>query len=116
MSPLLKRHPDCDRYAASDLDPQRKDVGVPVANLNPVLAIPACESATLQYPNIARLTYQLGRAYYKANNFTAALQQFHKSADQGFAPAQSNGDQIAGRVYKIRNPEGDQEDSCGLGA
>ena len=81
---------DCDRYAASDLDPQRKATGVPFANVNPALAVPACEAAVRQYPNSTRLIFQLGRADQKANNFTAALEQYRKAAQQGSAAAQSN--------------------------
>jgi hypothetical protein len=54
---------DCDTYAASDLDPQRKASGVPFDKINSVLAVPACESAVRKYPNSVRLIYQLGRAY-----------------------------------------------------
>ncbi len=80
----------CDRYAASDLDPQRKATGVPFADVNPILAVPACEEAVRQYPNSIRLPYQLGRAYQKANNFTGALQQYRKAADRSFALALTN--------------------------
>ena len=80
----------CDTYAASDLDPQRKATGVPTDKINPALAIPACETAVRQFPDSTRLLSQLGRAYYKANNFTAALVQFRKAAERNYAPAQSN--------------------------
>ena len=36
---------DCDKYAASDVDPQRKVTGVPFDNVNSDLAVPACEAA-----------------------------------------------------------------------
>ena len=81
---------DCDTHAASDQDPQRKVTGVPFANVNPALAVPACEEAVRQYPNSTRLSFQLGRAYQKANNFTAALQQFRKAAEQNYAVAQTS--------------------------
>jgi cytochrome c-type biogenesis protein CcmH/NrfG len=77
---------DCDAYAASAGDPQRKANGVPLDEINPDLAVPACEAAVRQYPDSSRLIYQLGRAYQKANNFDAALVQYRKAADQGFAP------------------------------
>ena len=81
---------DCDTYAASDQDPQRKAVGVSTSNINSVLAIPACEAAVREHPNSSRLVYQLGRAYYKANNFGAAVAQFRRAAEQGYALAQTN--------------------------
>ena len=88
---------DCDKYAASDVDPQRKATGVPFANINPAVAVPACEDAVRQYPNNARLIFQLGRAYNKAHNLTAALQEYGKAAVQGYAAAQNN----LGNMYKV---------------
>ena len=67
---------DCDTYAANDQDPQRKANGVPLAKLNPAVAVSACEAAVRQFPNSGRLVYQLGRAYYKANNYEAAVSQW----------------------------------------
>jgi tetratricopeptide (TPR) repeat protein len=87
---------NCDSYAASDLDPQRKATGVPTDKINPALAVPACETAVRQYPNSTRLIYQLGRAYYKANNFPASVEQTHKAAVQGYALAQLN----LGTIYE----------------
>ena len=79
---------DCDTYAASDRDSQRKAPGVSLAKLNPDLAIPACEDAVRKFPDIARLNFQLGRAYMKANNFTAAAAQLRKAAERDFTLAQ----------------------------
>ena len=81
---------DCDKYAASDVDPQRKVTGVPFDKVNSDLAVPACEAAVRQYPNSTRLLFQLGRAYQKANKFEAALQQYRKGAEWGSALAQNN--------------------------
>ena len=63
---------NCDTYAASDLDSQRKANGVPFDKINSVLAVPACESAVRKYPSSVRLIYQLGRAYAKKNDFRSA--------------------------------------------
>ena len=79
---------DCDAYAASDLDPQRKASGIPFDKINPDLAIPACESAVRKYPNSARLIYQLGRAYVKANDFGSAFTQYQKAADREYVPSE----------------------------
>jgi hypothetical protein len=46
---------DCDKYTASDLDPQRKAVGIPFVNIDPALAVPACEDAVKRYPNSIRM-------------------------------------------------------------
>jgi hypothetical protein len=70
---------DCDRYVAS---------GVEYEKINPDLAIPACESAVRKYPNSIHLIYQLGVAYKRKKDFSSALVQFRKAADQGDALAQ----------------------------
>jgi TPR repeat protein len=81
---------DCDTYAASDLDPQRKASGVPFDKINSVLAIPACESAVRKYPNSVRLIYQLGRAYAQKKDFRSAFVQYLKAAGQGYVLAEYN--------------------------
>jgi TPR repeat protein len=74
---------DCDFYAASDLDRERKANGVPFDKINSAVAVPACESAVRKYPNSVRLVYQLGRAYSKKSDFKSAFAQYQKAADQG---------------------------------
>lgn len=80
----------CDLYAASEYDTQRKSVGVPFDKIDFRLAVPACEAAVRQFPDDSRLNYQLGRAYQKAGNFAAAINQYRKAAEQGSALAQNN--------------------------
>ena len=63
---------DCDTYAASDQDPHSKSTGIPLDKINSDLAVPVCEAAVKQYPDSTRLIYQLGRAYWKADDFAAA--------------------------------------------
>jgi TPR repeat protein len=87
---------NCDAYSASPLDSERVADGVAVEKINPDLAVPACESALRQYPSSARLNFQLGRAYYKANNFDAALKQYLKAAEQNHPLAQTN----LGKMYE----------------
>jgi TPR repeat protein len=81
---------DCDTYAASDADPQRKAEGVASDKLSPALAIPACEAAVRQYPDSGRLMFQLGRAYVIAKNYDAAAKQYRNAAERGHALAQNN--------------------------
>src|ERR1039458_3888487 len=81
---------NCDTYSASDTDPQHKTQGVPYDGINSALAVPACEDAVRRYPHSSRLMFQLGRAYGKNNDFSSALVQFRKAADQGYAAAQYN--------------------------
>ncbi len=79
---------DCDRYAASRLDPRRKAAGVELDKIDFALAVPACEDAVRQFPDGMRLAYQLGRAYERANKLTAAVERYRKAADQNYAAAQ----------------------------
>ena len=80
---------ECDTYAASPRDPYRKTAGVPEEKLDPALAIPACAAAVRTFANSPRLKYQLGRAYWKSNNFGEALVRFRQAAEYQYAPAQA---------------------------
>jgi len=79
---------DCDQLAANPIDPRRKATGFPLSKVDTSTAIPACETAVRQYPNDAQLNYQLGRAYFRAENYQAAVDQFGKAAQQGYPQAQ----------------------------
>src|SRR5262249_6974822 len=70
---------ECDTYSASPLDPYRKSHGVPEDKLNPSIAIPACVSAVRIFPSSPRLNYQLGRAYWKSNDFAEAMVWFRQA-------------------------------------
>jgi hypothetical protein len=88
---------DCDKYAASPLDPELKAEGVPPDAINAALAVPACESAVGKYPKSVRLMYQLGRAYYRKKEFILAAVQYRKAAELGYLSAQNNLGYIYGR-------------------
>jgi TPR repeat protein/uncharacterized protein len=77
----FKAAPECDLYIASPFDPQN--------HIDTNIAISACEAAVLTYPSDSQLNYELGQAYLRANNNSQAAVQYRKSADRGFAPAQS---------------------------
>jgi hypothetical protein len=80
---------DCDVYAASPLDPHRKAAGVPEDKLNPPIAIQACVTAVRTFPSSPRLNYQLGRAYWKSNNFVEAIVWIRQAVQYQYAPAQA---------------------------
>jgi TPR repeat protein len=86
---------DCDTYTASRQSPQRGAGDGSTLKINADLAISTCEAAVRQFPNSSRLTYQLGRAYYGAKNYDAALTQFRKAADRGYAAGQA----LLGAMY-----------------
>jgi TPR repeat protein len=81
---------DCDTYAASDVDPQRKGAGVPLDKLDFAKAIPACLDALSHYPNSPRFQFQLGRAYKQSGDNREAVAWYRKAAEQGFALAENN--------------------------
>ena len=76
---------DCDKYAANSLDPQRKAPGVNLVELNPALAMPACESAVQKYPDSARFMYQLGRAHQRSDNDATAALWYRTAMEHGSA-------------------------------
>jgi len=61
---------DCDRLAASELDPARPPEvpGVTFDNVDADQAIVACNKAIEQNPRTVRFLYNLGRAYQKLGN------------------------------------------------
>jgi len=81
---------DCDRLAASPTDPYRKTIGVLLEQIDANRAIPACEAAVRQYPNDVQLSFELGRAFFKAQNIQVAVDELRKAAEQGYAAAQYN--------------------------
>jgi TPR repeat protein len=81
---------DCDTYAESNLDPQRKGAGVPLDKVDFGKAIPACLDALSQLPNAPRFQYQLGRAYQQSGDNQQASAWYRKAAEQGFALAENN--------------------------
>jgi predicted aspartyl protease len=81
---------NCDKLAASNLDPRAKAPGVPFDELNSAQAIPACEAAVRQSPNNPQLLFQLGRAHQKARNVSSALKYYRNAAEKSYAPAQES--------------------------
>jgi predicted aspartyl protease len=81
---------NCDKYAASNIDPNAKAPGVSFDMINSAQAIQACEAAVRQFPNSPRLIFQLGRAYQKARNVNAALKYYRSAAEKNYAAAQNS--------------------------
>ena len=81
---------DCDKYAASDTDPDAKAPGVSLEKVNPAAAVPACAAAVREFPNNPRLLFQLGRAYRAASDFNSAVEYYRKAAEQNYAAAQNS--------------------------
>lgn len=71
---------ECDKYAASPTDPERKVVGVLRDKLDPKLAIATCSEAVRNYPDSNRLAFQLARAYHVAADYTNAIPIYERLA------------------------------------
>ena len=72
MNPSLRRYRPTIHFLLivmftqqANSDPKRKGNGIPLDQINPQIAIPACLDALRDYPNSARFQYQAGRAYEK---------------------------------------------------
>lgn len=78
---------DCDRLAANPPDPDRIALGVPRESMDVPRAIDACRAAVAQYPDEARLSYQLGRCLFYAGHLQDALVSFRRAADLGYRQA-----------------------------
>jgi predicted aspartyl protease len=81
---------NCDKYAASNTDPNAKSPGIPFDEINSAQAIQACEAAVRQFPDNPRFLFQLGRAYQKAHSANSALKYYRSAADKNYASAQES--------------------------
>lgn len=80
----------CDRLAASPFDPSRPASveGVATGTLDIKAAIAAC-SAAIAAENAPRFHYQLGRAHYDSEDYSAALREFTAASDAGLPVAKA---------------------------
>ena len=79
---------DCDRYAMSPVDPDRVNgvAGVAhIGDINPALAVAACERALQDFPNERRFLTGLARAYRAAKNNGRAMDAYKQAMDKGSA-------------------------------
>ena len=96
---------DCDRLAGHPEDNTSVyGLGVPWDDLDPIRAIPACEVAVREFPDVQRLKFQHARALNKAGEFESATRIYQELAQQGYAQAQTN------LGSKYRDGEGVQQD------
>ena len=78
---------DCDRLAGSPLDPQGVTEGVFSNQIDPKLAIPACETAVKARPKVGRFHHQLGRSLAAAGRNADAVAIFQKAVELGHVRA-----------------------------
>lgn len=76
---------DCDRLAGNpnDMQAARPGVGINLDRIEPLSAIAACEEATRRFPDVARFTYQKGRAFLAQKDYAKARQLFDEAAAKG---------------------------------
>jgi len=82
----------CDLAAASNLDPTRPP-GIPgtaPGDVDPAVAIPACEAALAADPANPRLKFQLARAAFRAGDVERSLRLNIEAAEAGHAIAANN--------------------------
>jgi hypothetical protein len=79
---------DCDRYAARELTRDQVAPGIEFDQIEPRIALPACEDALRRYPESSRLIYQLARVQLRAGQAGSALGLFLSIANINYAPAQ----------------------------
>jgi tetratricopeptide (TPR) repeat protein len=92
---------ECDRLAANPPDPDRISPGIARENVDLPAAINACKAAVAQYPDTARLSYQLGRCLFYQGQVAEALESFQCAADLGYRQAHF----ILGLVALRRYPQ-----------
>jgi TPR repeat protein len=81
---------DCDRLAASPLDPAAIVAGVPREQVQTEKAIQACRQAVQEFPESPRFAFQLARSLEIAGDVDAAFSGYRKAADLGSAAAMNN--------------------------
>jgi uncharacterized protein len=83
---------ECDRLAASELDPDRPATvpGVPIFALEAATAVPACEAAVKVAPKNRRIMFELGRAYQVAKDYEKARLQYGRAEALGSVVAANN--------------------------
>ncbi|RVU14032.1 caspase family protein [Methylobacterium oryzihabitans] len=82
----------CDDLAAGTDDPDRPAgaTGVKLGRIEPAAAIEACRAAASAYPQLRRLSYQLGRAYDRADRYREAFAAYDAAAKAGSIAAMNN--------------------------
>jgi TPR repeat protein len=82
----------CDWLAASPVDERRPKAvpGVLPEQINVAPALAACNEAVSKYPDIARFSFELGRVLQASKDYSAAREQYERSASLGNSIAMNN--------------------------
>ncbi|MYM54820.1 sel1 repeat family protein [Thalassovita mangrovi] len=89
---------DCDRVAATPLDPDRPgpNLGIAYSDLDEQAVIAECRADIEQWPDTARFYAQIARGYHKAGQYADAFQAAQKGAELGSGQAMA----ILAALYK----------------
>lgn len=77
----------CDRLAAHPDDPEAVTAGLADEKIDAKAAIAACEAAVKSTPALPRLSFQLARAYLRANRLDDAIDRLLLAAEEGHGGA-----------------------------
>jgi len=97
----------CDRLAANPPDADRVTIGVAREDVDIPAAIASCRLARASHPEVARLSYQLGRVLFYDGQTERALAAFGQAIDQDYRQAKF----LVGLIM-TRGYEGIREDIC----
>ena len=78
---------ECDRQAGDHLDPEGIGFARYPNEIEPEVALAACEAAVARAPTVGRFHYQLGRAYLTLNRLDTARAEFKAAAELGHTRA-----------------------------
>lgn len=79
--PQLAPTTECDRLTASTFDSRSVAPGVELDRIDHVRSVQACEDAVAKYPGVARLSFQLGRAYRAKKDNDRAIADYNKAIE-----------------------------------
>ncbi|QEN90570.1 hypothetical protein FZC33_31575 [Labrys sp. KNU-23] len=88
--PVPPPETECDRLAASPLDPDRVGAGVLFGQIDAARAVAACNGALQQYPGTKRLLFQYGRALDAAKRHAESFAAYQQAFAAGSLAAAHN--------------------------
>jgi TPR repeat protein len=80
----------CDIEVGSNYDTSQQPAGKELSKINADAAIASCKVAIRQFPNEARVHFQLGLAYRAAKQYNDAVIWLEKASSEGYRAAKAN--------------------------
>jgi TPR repeat protein len=79
----------CRKLAGAPSEPGNRDGGTALDRIDPEQAVPACQRAVAEHASKVNF-YRLGRALYKAQDYSGSVSSYLRAAGWEYAPAQNN--------------------------